>query len=435
MVRHVQLGMRQPLDLAVAALHPRVERAERLHRGRHVDLDTEVPQPAEAGHDVERYVLVSPTAGEPRPEPAIELLVCQLLERGGGLRVEPVGVEEQAHVAARLALVLRLAHPWRLLEQDRLQVLVLGERAVEGRRGFPQVEHAVDLRIGVGDVARERVGVKPVEDLLAALVRKLHQVRQRHHRIPRRLRRHLHRERLVAQRVGLAAREQLREGKRLRLLASDRQRHRLRHENPPAEHGQETLLAVAGLRGGADGLVREETEPVGHGDPPRIAARLLRRHVKRLLGRAEPQRSIDRLLRGGIGKRELHRALLRLVALVAHLHGELNRVALAHEARRVGLDHEILRGDGLAGEQPGAELRIVREAEELPLGERLRHRERHPHRAVRARRQVREEERGLVEILPRGDFGEIRLGCCAFKILLSHHREARIHICHHGLMT
>ena len=50
----------------------------------------------------------------------------------------------------------------------------------------------------------QRVGVKPVEDLLGALVGKFHQIGQGQHRVPGRVRDHLHGEALVRERVGTA---------------------------------------------------------------------------------------------------------------------------------------------------------------------------------------------------------------------------------------
>ena len=110
---------------------------------------------------------------------------------------------------------------------------------------LPLIEDPPDLRIGVGDVRGQRVGVEPVEDLLAALVRILHQVGQRHHRVPRGLRHHLHGQALVMQRVRLAGLEQLGELELLGLRPANRQRQRFRHQNPAAEHRQIAFLAVA----------------------------------------------------------------------------------------------------------------------------------------------------------------------------------------------
>src|SRR2546422_709522 len=82
----------------------------------------------------------------------------------------PVVVEQNADIAASLALVLRLSQPRRLFNGHALEVLVLFKRTVERGRVAPLFEHAMNLRIGAGDETRERVRVKSVERLLAALV-------------------------------------------------------------------------------------------------------------------------------------------------------------------------------------------------------------------------------------------------------------------------
>ncbi len=61
----------------------------------------------------------------------------------------------------------------------------------------------------------------------------------------------------------------------------------------------------------------------------------------------------------------------------------------------------------LSVKRPAAELGVVGEAEELPLGERLGHREFDLHLAVGVGEQMREEEGRLVEVLSRGDLAQV----------------------------
>ena len=161
-----------------------------------------MPQATEAGRDVQRDVLVGRSTGEPRPRAIGELLFGELAEQPGGFVVQPVVVEQDADVATGLAFGLGLPQPGSLLDHDRLQFLVLFQRAVECGRAAPLLEDAVDLRIAPRDVPGQRVGIQPVEGLLGAFVRGLHQIRQRHHGVPRRIGDHLHGQRLVLERVG-----------------------------------------------------------------------------------------------------------------------------------------------------------------------------------------------------------------------------------------
>ena len=86
--------------------------------------------------------------------------------------------------------------------------------------------------------------------------------------------------------------------------------------------------------------------------------------------------------RGRQLKREPHFAFLPGGGLVGDLDGELEHVAFAQEARRVGLHHQVLGGDGLVFEETGAELPVMGEAQEPPGRERLGHGEGHAHDAV-----------------------------------------------------
>ena len=212
-------------DAVVAFFDPVVEPTKRLERlgDRHA-LDAEMAQPRKAGGDVEGDVVVASAAGHPRPAAVGVLRAGKLLEQPLGLGVEPVFVEQNADVAARLAFVLGLAHPGRLEQQQAFELLVFLERTVECVGAFPEIEHAAYARVGLGDMTGKRVGVKPVEGLLGALVRVLHQIGQGEHRVPRRVGRHLHSKRLVAQCVRLAGRDQFVEAEFLRALVANRQR-------------------------------------------------------------------------------------------------------------------------------------------------------------------------------------------------------------------
>ena len=114
------------------------------------------------------------------------------MERPGGFFVEPVRFEQKTDVPAGLAFGRGVAKPRRFLNHHRLQILIFLQGTIERGSVFPEIEDAADLRVGIGDVTAKSVGVKPVEDLFAALVGVLHQVRQGHHGVPRGLRNHLH---------------------------------------------------------------------------------------------------------------------------------------------------------------------------------------------------------------------------------------------------
>ena len=291
-------------DLAVDLVDPAVQPGQRLEGRLHVELHAQVPQAAETGGDVERDVIVRRAAGEPRPGPVLILAFGQFLQRPGRLVVEPVVLEEDAHVPPGLALGLGLADPGRFLQQDRLEVLVLLQRAVQGGRAPPLLEDAMDLRIAVGDVPGQGVGIQPIERLLVALVGILHQVGQGHDRVPRRVRDHLHRQALALQGLRLARFQQPLELELLGLRAADRQRQRFGDQRAADQHRQQALLAVGDPAGRADGLVadRPAGRHVGHGQPPGEAPRLLGRQVEALIGRRIAQVGVDRFAGAGVGR-------------------------------------------------------------------------------------------------------------------------------------
>ncbi len=226
------------LNTVVVFAHPVVQVRQGTERRGQVHIRVEVPQAAETRDDVQGDVIVAVAAGKPGPASVLELHLGQLLEQGRRLVVQPVGVEQDAHVAARLAFILRLPPPGRLLDQHGFEVLVFLQGRIQGGGIFPEVKHAADFGVAIRQMAGERVGIEPVKRLLAALVRKLHEIRQRQHRIPRRLRHHLHGQARVLQRRGAAGIEQLGKLKMLHRLAAtrlaaNRQRQRFGYIDAP----------------------------------------------------------------------------------------------------------------------------------------------------------------------------------------------------------
>ena len=198
--------------------HPAVERLCCRCKEAGIRNTRKVVEPCEAGEDVKRDVVRGRSAREPRPASVAVARKAQLLDAARLLVLEPILSEEIAKARTRGGLVLRLAHPWRLLERDRLEVFVRLKRTLQRLRArcLPFVEHRADSRIGVRDVRPERVRVVAAERLLAALVRELHEVGKRQHRVPRRTRHGAHREVLMADRIGTLARDEVLELERLR---------------------------------------------------------------------------------------------------------------------------------------------------------------------------------------------------------------------------
>ena len=188
-------------DFAVDFVEPVVEPIQRANRRVNFHIHAQVPEPAKTGGDVEGDVIVAATAGEPGPRAVGQLHLRKLPQRVFRFVIEAVVIEQNPDVAPRLAFALGLTQPRCLFNHNAFKVLVLLQRAVQRRGVAPLLEHAVNLRVGASNETRECVRVKPVEGLLGALVRELHQIRQRHHRVPRRVRHHLHREPLVLQRL------------------------------------------------------------------------------------------------------------------------------------------------------------------------------------------------------------------------------------------
>ena len=117
-----------------------------------------------------------------------------------------------------------------------------------------------------------------------------------------------------------------------------------------------------------------------------------------------PDWLFERLVEG-----EPHVPAQGLVRLVRHLHRELDGVAFAQEAWRVGLDHEVFGGDGMILQEPAAHRLVMGEAQEPPPRQRLGHREGHPHHAIGIRGQLWEEERRLVQVLAGGHLAQVGL--------------------------
>ena len=212
-----------------------------------------------------------------------------------------------------------------------------------------------------------------------------------------------------------------------------------------AEHRQKTFLAIAHGGGCRDGFVGQEALSVGDGDAPREGLGRIGRKLEVLflefgilgfgsersdmpaiylgfgiLGFGIYRRAISKQVhafQGACVRKRKHRlATLRSGGHVGDFDGELNGVAFAQEAWRVGLHHEVLGSDGGVGEECGAELFVVREAEEFPARERLGHGELNAHGAVGIGEELREEEGGFGEVFAGGDGGEVggvRFGICA----------------------
>ena len=316
-------------------------------------------QAPEPGGDVQSDVILPPPAGEPGPGTVGQLHFGKLLQGPVGFEVEPVVVEENPDIPARLAFGLRLAQPGGFLDQHALEVLIFLERAVERRRAAPLREDAVNLRIGVGDVARQGIGVEPVESLLRAFVRILHQVRQRQHGVPGGIRHHLDGEALLAQRGGLAGLEKPGELEPLRRRTANRQGQGFGEENLPRQHRQKSFLAVRHAAGRADGLVAEKPRAIRHFDAPGVTARFLGGNIEGDLGRGVAEQAVGGPVVHGFVESQPDFAFLARRGLVGDFHGELEGVAFAQEAGRIGLHHQVFGRDRLVGEKTGAAVGIV----------------------------------------------------------------------------
>mgnify|MGYP003324310247 CR=1 FL=1 len=176
-------------------------------------------------------VIVAAAAGHPWPATVRILRLGELVEQPLGIGVEPVFIEQDTDIPPGLTFIFRFAHPGRLEQEQALEVFVFLEWTVKCVGSLPQVKHASDARVGVGDVRSERIGVQPVETLLSALMRKLHQIRQSEHGVPGWVGCDLYGERLVLERIRLVSGDQFLELEFLRTLVANRQWERLGDED------------------------------------------------------------------------------------------------------------------------------------------------------------------------------------------------------------
>jgi len=216
--------LRPLLDARIAFRHPGIQPAQRAEDGGRVQAHAQVPEAAKAGGDIERDVIIAAPAREPRPGAVVQLLPGQLLQGGFLFVGEAVVIEQDAEIAAGLALLIGLPQPGGFFEHHRLEVRVPLEGAFERGRVLPEIEEAADFGIGIGDEARQGIGVQAVESLLGAFVGGFHQVRQRQHRIPGRLGHHLRHQALVLARRRGAGFKQPGERERVGGRAANRQR-------------------------------------------------------------------------------------------------------------------------------------------------------------------------------------------------------------------
>ena len=250
----------------------------------------------------------------------------------------------------------------------------------------------------VGDVPGQRVGVQPVEHLLGALVRELHQVRQGHHRVPGRVARPSARSASCAAACPTCP------------TRSSRVNSNCLVCGPRIGSGSDSVTRIREARTGrkpsspsdsrpveADRLVGQEAQVVGHRQPPGEGPRLVGRHVERLVGGGVAQRRVDRLAGPGVGQASAGPcrsagAADWLVTLT------VNSSTSPSRRNRGGLGWTIrsLAVTTLSCRKPLRSSRVVGEAQELPLGQRLGHGELQLHLAVLVGQQVREEEGGLV---------------------------------------
>src|SRR6187431_855621 len=102
-------------------------------------------QPAKTSRDVERDVVVSLATREPRPGTVAKLHLPEFLQRSVDFIIQPIVLEEQGDVFARLTFGHSLPEPWGLLEHHAFEVLILFKRTVERRCVAPLFENAMDL--------------------------------------------------------------------------------------------------------------------------------------------------------------------------------------------------------------------------------------------------------------------------------------------------
>ena len=144
------------LESVVPLLNPVIEPDQCLDREADVHvLDSEMPQSCKAGGDVEGDVIVAAAAGHPWPATVRILRLGELVEQPLGIGVEPVFIEQDTDIPPGLTFIFRFAHPGRLEQEQALEVFVFLEWTVKCVGSLPQVKHASDARVGVGDVRSE----------------------------------------------------------------------------------------------------------------------------------------------------------------------------------------------------------------------------------------------------------------------------------------
>ena len=214
---------------------------------------------AEASGDVERDIITRATAWHPWPGAIRELHFAEPALRALGFGGESLVVEQDAHVAAGLALALGLTQPRGFLKHYRLEILILLQRAVQRRGVAPLVKHCADARVAAGNVMCEAVCVQAGEGAHGTRVWRLHQVGESHHGVPVGVGNHLNGVTLVLDGVTAAGSDELVEVKGFCLRPADGQRQALGDEYATTEHGQKTLFTISHLVGAAHGLVGEES--------------------------------------------------------------------------------------------------------------------------------------------------------------------------------
>ena len=235
-------------------------------------------EPRESCEDVKRDARGRRTAREPRPESVAIPLKPQLLNTADLLALEADLAEEVAEPRAGSSLMLRLAHPRRRLERNRLQLRIGFQRALKrlGASRLPRIERLADSRIGIRDKVAKCVRVVAAKCLLAAFVRKLHKVRKRQHRVPCRTRHRAHGEVLVADRLRPLACKKVVELEQLRLVAARVELHRLTDEYAPCKNGKHAFLAVGELLALRLGYISQVATAVGNRKMELKCLRLMR---------------------------------------------------------------------------------------------------------------------------------------------------------------
>ena len=180
---------------------PLVRPLHRLINHLALNLNPQPLQLPEPRQHIQRDPLIRRPTRKPRPRPILQLQLIQLRQHPRRLRFQSRRIKQNPRIPPLLALLPSLPQPRGLLHHHRLQIPVLQQRALQRLRLHipPHIKHPPDLRITQRQMPRQHIRIVPVEGLLRTLMRKLHQVRQRHHRRPRRTTRQLHTQSLMPQ--------------------------------------------------------------------------------------------------------------------------------------------------------------------------------------------------------------------------------------------